>query len=254
MRRTLDHMTELLIASATIADRLAAALPTDVEYASARLVDERTERLSVRRHQLEPIHLDVDTGVMISIWQRGGLGYAATADLSDAGLAAAVERARYWADVTAGAMVAATAPPDHPTGTYRSPVEIGWETMPLEDRIDLLHQQSRHLGIDERIVDWSAGLVRRDVDQLLVTSGGGRVEQRFRFVYPRLRGHGERGRQHPDPHVRRHRVLRSGRRRGARPVRLRRRGAAHRGRGARAARRAELPDRRRWTCCSRPTR
>ncbi len=186
-------MTELLIASATIADRLSAALPTDVEYASARLVDERTERLSVRQHQLEPIHLDVDSGVMISIWERGGLGYAATADLSDAGLAAAVERARYWADVTAGAMVAATAPPHHPTGTYRSPVEIEWETMPLEDRLDLLHQQSRLLGIDERIVDWSAGLVRRDVDQLLVTSGGGRVEQRFRFVYPRLRATANEG-------------------------------------------------------------
>ena len=34
---------------------------------------------------------------MISIWDGGGLGYAATADLSDAGLAAAVERARHWA-------------------------------------------------------------------------------------------------------------------------------------------------------------
>jgi predicted Zn-dependent protease len=154
-------MTDLLIESPAIADQLAAALPTDVDYASARLVDERTEHLRVRQNQLEPIHNDFDTGVMISIWQGGGLGYAATADLSESGLAAAVERARHWAVLTAGAMVTRTAPPDHPTGEYRSPVEVDWDALPLADRLELLQQQSRLLGGDERIVDWSASLVRR---------------------------------------------------------------------------------------------
>ncbi len=186
-------MTDLIIESRAVADRLVAALPTDVDYASARLVDERSEHLDVRRNQLEPIHNEFDTGVMISIWQGGGLGYAATADLSESGLAAAVERARYWAGLTAGAMVTTSAPPDHPTGAYRSPVEVDWDTLPLDDRLDLLHQQSRLLGIDDRIVDWGASLVRRDVDQLLVTSGGGRVEQRFRFVYPGLRATANEG-------------------------------------------------------------
>ncbi|HYN32505.1 MAG TPA: DNA gyrase modulator, partial [Ilumatobacteraceae bacterium] len=183
-------MTDLLIESTVLEDRLRAALPTDVDYASARLVDERTEHLSVRRNELEPVFNEFDTGVMISIWNGGGLGYAATTDLSRAGLAAAVERARYWAGVTAGAMVTTAAPTSHATGTYASPVEVTWDTLPLNDRIELLHQQSRLLGVDERIVNWGSSLVRRDVDQLLITTSNsgdaGRIEQRFRFVYPSL--------------------------------------------------------------------
>ena len=59
----------------------------------------------MRRNNLEPLRSHYDTGVMIAIWDGGGLGYAATPDLSDAGLVAAVERARHWASVTVGAVV-----------------------------------------------------------------------------------------------------------------------------------------------------
>jgi predicted Zn-dependent protease len=190
-------MTDLLIESGTLEDRLRAALPTDVDYASARLVDERTEHLSVRRNELEPVFNEFDTGVMFSVWDNGGLGYAATTDLSDAGLAAAVVRARFWASVTAGAMVTTAAPASHSSGRYESPVEVEWDTLPLDDRLELLHRQSRLLGIDDRIVDWGASLVRRDVDQLLVTRSrdgeSGRIEQRFRFVYPSLKATANEG-------------------------------------------------------------
>ena len=186
-------MTELLVESTATEALLRAALPADVDYASARLVDERTEHLTVRRNELEPIFNEYDSGVMISIWDRGGLGYAATSDLTEAGLARAVERARHWAAVTAGAMVTTAVPTEHPVGTYVSPVEVSWDSMPLDDRLELLQQQSRLLGIDERIVDWGASLTRREVDQLLVTSAGGRIEQRFRFVYPSLRATANEG-------------------------------------------------------------
>ena len=175
-----------LIESQTLADRLRRALPDDVDYATLRLVDERSEQLRVRRDTLEPLHTEFDTGAMITVWNGGGLGYAATADLSDDGLAEAGRRATEWARRTANAMVGTIPAPDRPTGTYASPVEVSWDSMPLDDRIDLLQQQSFRLGIDERIVDWGASLTRRDVDQLLVTSDGGAVEQRFRFVYPSL--------------------------------------------------------------------
>ena len=52
---------------------------------------------------------------------------------------------------------------------------------------------------------------------------------------PEPRRHGERGHQHPDPHVRRARLLRPGWRRGARPLRLRRRRQPDRRAGARTA-------------------
>ncbi|HSL74125.1 MAG TPA: TldD/PmbA family protein [Ilumatobacteraceae bacterium] len=190
-------MTDLLIESTALEDRLREALPSDVDYASARLVDERTEHLSVRRNELEPVFNEFDTGVMFTVWNGGGQGYAATTDLSAAGLATAVERARYWAVATAGAMVTTAAPTSHASGRYESPVEVTWDSLPLDDRLELLHRQSRLLGIDDRIVDWGASLVRRDVDQLLVTRSrdgeSGRIEQRFRFVYPSLKATANEG-------------------------------------------------------------
>ncbi len=238
-------MTDMLIESQTLADRLRRALPTDVDYASARLHDERSEHLRVRRNELEPIFTEFDTGVMISIWDGGGPRLRR--DLRSQRV-----RARNWPSnepatgptITAGSMVTTTPPPDHAVGVYRSPVEVDWDTLPLDDRLELLHQQSRLLGIDDRIVDWSASLVKREVDTLLVTSGGGRIEQRFRFVYPGLRAVANEGTNTQVAHLRRRRVLRPGWRRGARTARVRRRRLAHRRPGARTPRRTELPERR----------
>ena len=220
-------MTDLLIESTVLEDRLRAALPTDVDYASARLVDERTEHLSVRRNELEPVFNEFDTGVMISIWNGGGLGYAATTDLSEAGLAAAVDRARYWAGVTAGAMVTTAAPTSHAIGHLR-----------VAGRGHLGHTAP------ERPARTPAPAIavarhRRPHRQLGLVVGAPRrrptphhhLQQRRRRPHraalpvrlPEPARHGERGHQHPDPHVRRPRVLRPGRRRSARPVRVRRR-------------------------------
>ena len=233
-------MTDLLIESTALEDRLRRVCRTDVDYASVRLVDERSERLNVRRNELEPVFNEFDTGVMFSIWNDGGLGYAATTDLSEAGLRGAVERARYWAGVTAGAMVTTAAPTSHATGTYVSPVEVTWDTLPLDDRLELLHQQSRLLGIDDRIVSWGASLLRRDVDQLLITTSAsgdtGRIEQRFRFVYPSLHATANEGTNTQTRTFGGARILRPGRRRSARPLRVRRRRVEGGRTGARTAR------------------
>lgn len=178
---------------ATLEPRLQSALPHDVDYASIRFVDEAAEYLAVRQNQLEPLRTVSDCGVMVSIWNDGGLGYAATSDLSVAGLAKAVEVARGWAAATAGSSVLNEPPLGHNVGHYSSPVKVDWEEMGLADRVDLLQQQSRLLSSDERVVDWQAGLARRDVDTLLLTSGGGRIEQNFRFVYPSLRATANEG-------------------------------------------------------------
>lgn len=172
---------------AGLEQRLLAVLPTDVDLATVRLVDERSESLTVRNDELEPVHTTLDTGVMVSVWDGGGLGYGATSDLSPAGLTRAVERARAWAAATAGIGLLTEVPLAHAEGRYETPVERSWDTIDLSARIDLLRRQSRLLGVDDRIVEREASLTRREVDTLLLTTGGGRIEQRFAFVYPGLR-------------------------------------------------------------------
>ncbi|MEL7155303.1 MAG: TldD/PmbA family protein [Actinomycetota bacterium] len=166
--------------------RFAAALPTDTTYASIRYSEARGESLGVQRGVVEPVNTSIDVGVMVSVWHGGGHGYAATSDLSEAGLADAVDRARAWATVTAGRTLLAEPPLTHPVGSYRSAVAQPWDTTSLTERIDRLRQADEQLRIDDRIVNWGAGLHRIDTDSLILTSGGGRVEQQTRNTYPRL--------------------------------------------------------------------
>jgi predicted Zn-dependent protease len=167
-------------------ERFTAVLPEDVDYCSIRYSDERGEHLSVRQGVVQPVVTSADAGVMVTVWDGGGLGYAATSDLTSDGVRRAVEQARRWARITAGISVLATSPLPHPTGSYASPVERPWDETTLSDRIDLLRAQDGRLGGDERIVDWGAGLDRVDLDTFTVTSGGGRIVQRFRQVFPSL--------------------------------------------------------------------
>ena len=73
-----------------------------VDYCSLRLVDEQMDVLTVRRDVLQPIESWNSRGGMVTVHHRGGTGYAATPDLSAAGLDRAISRAKAWAERTAG--------------------------------------------------------------------------------------------------------------------------------------------------------
>jgi predicted Zn-dependent protease len=177
---------------AALEERFRAALPSGVEYASIRFSQKRGEHLMVRQGVLEPVTTSLDAGAMVTVWADGGHGYAATSDLSLAGLAEAVTRARHWARVTAGRTVIPDPPLDHPVGSYATPVERTWAATTLTERVELLRSVDARLGrpgagSDERIVDWAASLSLVDTDSLIVTSGGGRVEQHLHATYPGMR-------------------------------------------------------------------
>ncbi len=103
------------------------------DFCSLRAVDEYSEIIRVRQDVLQPIQLFTDCGAMVTVMDRGGYGYAATSDLSTAGLRQAVQQALDWAHLTAGRSVfdyRKIAMP-HPRGEYESPLGKAWETLPM---------------------------------------------------------------------------------------------------------------------------
>jgi len=180
----------------TIAQRLESVLPEPSEcaYAAARLVQERSERIAVRQNVVQPLASDLDVGVMITVLHGGGYGYAATSDLSEAGLSAAVAGARAWAAKTATRSTdyANVALP-HPRGTYRTEVKKRWDDVSLADKIGLLSDYSHRLKAHTDIVDWEASLWRVEQTSFFVTNGGGRVTQMLAFVAPRMSVTANRG-------------------------------------------------------------
>ena len=178
-------MTITTESSSALEERLRAALPRNVEFASVRHVVERGTHLAVRDGVVQPSMTGHEEGVMFTVWHNGGLGYGATSDLSDSGLSAAVDDATRWASATAGHSVIDNCPLLHTVGDFESavirpPGGVG-ELIEM-----LVHHESR-LGGDDRIVDRQASLSMIDIESLLVTNGGGRVQQLIHQVFPDMR-------------------------------------------------------------------
>jgi len=158
------------------------------DFVSLRVVRERSEALTVRRGVLQPVQSGDDLGAMITVVQGGGVGYAGTSDVSDAGLREAAQRALAWARGTAGRTVVdfSRVVMPRPQGSYRTPVRTPWTSVPLAERIDLVRAECARLAIDPRIVDWQASLWNIEVDTLYVTVDGARVDQHLSLVVPNL--------------------------------------------------------------------
>jgi predicted Zn-dependent protease len=170
-----------------IVDRFRAIVPP-VDFCSLRLVQTRSEFLSVRQNILQPVSTSEDIGAMITVIDGSGMGYAGTSDLTGAGLRRAAEYARAWAQRSAGHSVIdfSTVSFPRPTGEYVSPVHVPWHTVPLPDKLDRLQAVCERLKCDDRIVDWSASLWYTESETLYVTADGGRACQRFHYIVPLL--------------------------------------------------------------------
>jgi predicted Zn-dependent protease len=123
---------------------------------------------------------------MITVHHEGGLGYAATSDLSVTGIREAIKGAQGWAISTGKSAIfdSDALQLDHPVGSYRTPVEQSWEDTSLVEKINLLKEVDQALPSDKRIVDWSAALMSVRVYSLYLTNEGGEVEQQHEMLVP----------------------------------------------------------------------
>jgi predicted Zn-dependent protease len=166
-----------------------------VDFATLRLVEEHDEQVSVRRGVVQPVATSFDVGAMVTVADGGGLGYAATSDLTSSGIRRAFGEARDWARRTAGRFVVDPARIVRPpaSGEYETRVAIPWSSVPLADKVDRLRHECGRLKRDDRIQDWEAGLWFADRRTTIVGLHGERSEQRFSFLMPTLSASANQG-------------------------------------------------------------
>jgi predicted Zn-dependent protease len=157
----------------------------DADFWSLREVEAASESYAVRKDVALPFFAATDRGAMATVYAGGGYGYAATADTSPAGLEAALERAAALARATAkhALLDSRTLPRPAPRGEFASP-SLNSPRRSRREWYELLMQESRSAAIDPRIVDWEASMSVQTETHRLVTSEGGDVVQRFRFLFP----------------------------------------------------------------------
>jgi len=163
-------------------------LNPQAQFCSLRYVETKSEALSVRKNVQQPLRRELDRGVMISVVKDGGFGYAATSDISIAGLKRALQQAERWAQASSTCSVLNYGQVSFPvsSGRYAGPSAqqaLAWDRRGM---LDLLMQESNACQLDARIVDWSAYLQRLESRQLYLTADGGDVEQHFQFLIPSL--------------------------------------------------------------------
>ena len=168
-----------------IAD-LFSRLRSDAAFYAVRLVDEDTESVAIRKGAPQPFSRRVDRGAMVTVIDRGAYGYAATADLSLAGLQRALDRANAWADATRSHSVIQFPMPvdDAPRGRYLSPLDI-----PMPSRRELFAMVAAidaDAQIDVRVVDSLVSVDLCTATHRYLTNRGGDVTQIFRFVLPNV--------------------------------------------------------------------
>jgi len=94
---------------------------------------------------------------MLTVIEKGGLGYAATSDLSEA-----VARARHWASLCRENMIIDFSKLSMPQGQgeYHSKVEKPWDSVSIAEKLDLLQTESVQCQLNDKIVDWHTQLVQ----------------------------------------------------------------------------------------------
>lgn len=162
-----------------------AALRSTAELFSLRHVKQSHQALSVRRNVAEPPLFSQDEGAMLTVRINGVEAYAATADLSQAGLQRALEQAEALARQIARhslldlrGQAVTSAQHDHISPNFDQPVPS------LADCLGLLAAESASVPKDSRLVDWQASLGMSLVEQTYLNSAGAQLRHAQRFLFP----------------------------------------------------------------------
>ena len=169
------------------AHRAAKGLPPTTRHWAIRGVREASEQLTVRQDVAEAPSRALDMGAMVCVID-GGMGHAATSDLSPSGLDRAFARAHALARAGAGRSVIdfdSVSVPEA-SGRYASTVQRSAAAVSVRDKLGWLHHVCAAARIDARIVNREATLWSVRTEQLRVTSAGSRTEQQWEFLTPSL--------------------------------------------------------------------
>jgi TldD protein len=149
------------------------------EYADARFVSTRVERLSTRNGALDELDIDESEGIGVRVRVGGSWGFAAAGGTSRADAEAALERALAVAAAQPAAGGAPLAPEPPARGEYENPVERDPFDVPLEEKLGVLAAADAGLRTEPSVVLTLARFEALRVDKLFASTEGALCSQRL---------------------------------------------------------------------------
>ena len=157
-------------------------------YASLMIERRKQEDLAIKNGVLDPPNFIVDQGLQVTVHMNGGIGYAATGDLSERGVNWAFDRAEEVAKACAGWALwdSTTTSLQHAEGQYESEVQQDWWALSLSDKISLLKEVYAAFPEDDRRVYAESSVLASRTERAFYTSQGGAIHQIFDQISPDL--------------------------------------------------------------------
>ncbi len=130
---------------------------------------EEDETIKVRQNVLQPYSTQHDHGLMVTVFNAGGVGYAATPTISLDAIKTTIETATRWAQFSSSngllsreiqqAFQSRLFSQDrNATNTYETALKKPWDSVPLNIKVEWLINSSSRLKNHAEIVDWSISL------------------------------------------------------------------------------------------------
>jgi len=156
----------------------------EADWVGLRHVQESTHHRAVRNLRPEQNALAFEQGAMVEVLVEGQIAYAATSDLSEAGLVGAARRAVGLAKAAARfkpfGLSVEQRPPSR--GRYASPRLLGLDTLSLGEFTDRLMASCRQLKVSDKIVNATAEASFVESRSRYVSSNGADIDQEFLLV------------------------------------------------------------------------
>lgn len=163
-------------------------LPSNIDYASLRYVNEQSEFLAVEKEIPKPVDKSIDRGIMVTVAKGDSYSYAATSNVSVEGIREAFAKAIQWCEQTQNkSLPGISSFPRHSNKAfYKTQVQKPWENVSTSSKFELLVDECKKLKIDPRIVHYVTSLWSTRSENIFLTSDGAEIVQDFSFMVPQL--------------------------------------------------------------------
>ncbi len=150
-----------------------------VQYADARAIAQRRERIDVKDDKLESVADQSTKGIGVRVLEKGTWGFASTSELQNENVIACADRALEIARAGAGTTINPVELDERPAqqGSWKSPRIIDPFNTPLDQKIDLLLNASRVVSEQEGVTTAKGNIMFIGEDKYFVDTEGADLHQ-----------------------------------------------------------------------------
>jgi predicted Zn-dependent protease len=160
------------------------ALKSQADWVGLRFVDEITHYRGARNGQVDQNMTAAERGVMLEAMVNGQIAYAATSDLSPAGLQKAMTKAVLLAKASSEKKSLLFTEKLRPksTGNYTSPRKQGLDQVTLSEFTDFMIGATKKMQISDKIVNADASAIISESTYHYLSSSGSDFQQNFLWI------------------------------------------------------------------------